>query len=466
MTTAQHETLVPVAAGNVTRNLVEVGRAVRYAELPGEIRDRVKHCVLDIFGCMILGSESNAAAWLRDVVQPESPVGTATVFGARPQRARPVDAALINGHAAHVLDFDDGNQTARAGHLSCTVVCAALAIGESINASGADVIAAIVAGYETSARLGMMLGPVHYAAGFHSTGTLGSISSAAAASHLLGLDEQRWTMALGIAGTQAAGLKASFGTLGKPLHAGRAASNGVLSALLARRGFTGASDIIGARNGFAWTQSSSPDYAAAARPLGPPYAVESMNFKYHAACFGTHSAIDAMTQLRTAHSIDPDKVAQIFVRIPARSLDNCNIPSPRNGTEAKFSVRFTTAAALLGWDTSEAGFTDDAKIVDPEIVSVIDRISVEGVQVAARSAPTEIEIVFHDGQRLINSFNSRAEFNPWGSLDVEWDQLVDKFRRLTAPVLDARVADRVIGLIHGLDTLMPVTTLSQGFAHP
>src|SRR5579883_3449913 len=197
-------------------------RTLRSTDLPPEALAVARHCLLDWLGCALAGSQEPLAAILRDEVVESG--GPATVLGTF-LRTTPRAAALVNGAAGHALDFDD-THTDMNGHPTAPVLPAALALAEALDASGERLLAAYVAGIEVECRLGLYIGPEHYARGWHATGTLGTVGAAAAAAHLLGLDEKGWRTGLNLAATQAAGLKASFGSMAKPLHAGRAASDG------------------------------------------------------------------------------------------------------------------------------------------------------------------------------------------------------------------------------------------------
>src|SRR5207249_1672809 len=295
------------------------------------------------------------------------------------ERASRLSAALVNGAGAHALDFDD-THTAMNGHPSVPVLPALLALAETEATSGEQLLAALVAGIELECRLGGVLGPGHYAVGFHSTGTLGAFGAAAACAHLLALDEEQWTHALGLAGTQAAGLKSGFGTMAKPLHAGRAAATGLLSVLLARGGFTANPAIIEAPQGFVATHAGAGGSGSTDTPeRNDGLLVRATLFKYHAACYLTHAAIEAASALRTAHRLEPEAIDPVTVRVAPALLDLCAIPEPRTGLEGKFSLRATTAMALLGDDTGNPAAFTDSRMGDPRLRALRDRISVETV---------------------------------------------------------------------------------------
>src|SRR5262249_51517142 len=227
-----------------------------YDDLPQDVRALARQCVLDWLAVTLAGSRDELARILVDEAAEQGGKPAATLVGFT-LRAPTQQAALVNGTVSHALDYDDVNLT-MTGNPTVPLVASLLALGEARGASGRDFIAAFVAGYETICRVGTLVAPGHYGRGFHATATVGSFGAAAACAHLLGLDADKTATALGIAGTQAAGLKWMFGTMCKPLHAGKAAQNGLIGATLAARGFTSRGDVLECAQGFAATQS--PDF--------------------------------------------------------------------------------------------------------------------------------------------------------------------------------------------------------------
>src|SRR5512139_3270628 len=220
----------------ITRSIAASARSIRYEALPEDVVFLARQCVIDWFGVALAGADEPLTRILRAEAAEEGGNPRATLIGSG-QRTSTQQAALVNGAASHALDFDDVSMM-MSGHPSVPVIPALLALAEERGASGEPFIAAFVAGFEVACRIGALMMPGHYSAGWHATGTLGTFGAAAACANLLQLDEDRWLHALGIAGAQAAGLKSMFGTMCKPLHAGKAAANGLLAAKLAERGFT------------------------------------------------------------------------------------------------------------------------------------------------------------------------------------------------------------------------------------
>ena len=242
--------ITDIPAMALTSVLAEQARTLTFAAIPPETLTWARQCVLDYIACGIAGASDELTTILLAELAEQGGRESATVFGQR-ERLPAASAALINGAASHALDFDDVN-LAMPGHPSVAILPALLALAQERGSSGRDVLTAFVAGYELQCRIGRVLAPGHYnVLGFHATATIGSFGAAAACAHLLGLDQDRYATALGIAGTQAAGLKSMFGTMCKPLHAGKAAYHGLMAVKLAMRGFTSRMDILECQQGFA-----------------------------------------------------------------------------------------------------------------------------------------------------------------------------------------------------------------------
>src|SRR5579863_6147226 len=315
-----------ISATNLTRTLAERACAVTYDALPEPVRELALQCVLDYLGVGLAGSDDGLVSILLDELSEAGGTAQAGVIG-HSARLPVLSAALVNGAIAHALDYDDVH-LAMPGHPSVAILPALLALAEERQAPGKAVIAAFVAGYETCCRIGMALRPGHYTRGFHATGTIGAFGAAAACAHLLGLDAEATGRALGIAGTQSAGLKSQFGTMCKPFHAGKAAQNGLLAARLAARGFSSRPDLIECEQGFAATHAPKfdPEQALAEPPGG--FYLHANLFKYHAACYMTHAPIECGRDVRESHRVSPDDIARVTLSVNRGSSRICNIPAP------------------------------------------------------------------------------------------------------------------------------------------
>jgi 2-methylcitrate dehydratase PrpD len=441
----------------LTRALAEQARALRLEDIPQAVRAWARQCVLDYIGCAVAGASDELVFMLLAELREQGGHEVASVLG-HPERLPAPSAAMVNGASSHALDFDDVN-LAMPGHPSVAILPALLALAEERGSSGADVLTAFVAGYELQCRIGRTIAPGHYdVLGFHATATVGSFGSAAACAHLLGLDAERFAMALGIAGTQAAGLKSMFGTMCKPLHAGKAAYHGLMAAKLAARGFTSRPEVIECGQGFARTHSPDfhPDRAFEAPPGG--WWIVNNLFKYHASCYMTHAAIEAARKLRGQHEFTADQVERIDVRLEESCDRICNIASPVTGLEAKFSLRLTTAMGLAGVDTSRPSSYSEAVAADPVLIGLRDRVALD-FRTGIPNTFSEIELSLRDGSRFFARHDAGI---PAADAVDQGKRLEAKFASLVDPVLGTETTARLIADIARLDLLADIGEL-MGF---
>jgi 2-methylcitrate dehydratase PrpD len=442
-------------ATNLTRALAREAVSLRWEDIPGPARAVIGQCLLDYLGVAIAGADEPLVRLLLDEMREAGGAEQASVIGHA--TALPVlSAALVNGAAAHALDYDDVN-VAIPGHPSVAILPSLLALAERERATGRELGTAFVAGYETACRIGMALQPEHYNLGFHATGTVGAIGAAAACARLLGLSPTATAAALGIAATQAAGLKAQFGTMCKPFHAGKAAQNGLLAARLAARGFTGRDDIVECAQGFAATHG--PDFSPEAARTAPAsgWHIFANLFKYHAACYFTHAPIECARELRLAHALVTEAIAGINLRIDGSTDRVCNIPDPVDGLESKFSLRQTVAMALSGIDTASLGVWSEANARDPVLVRLRERLTLD-----FRSGwpPTlaEMEIALVDGSRVAARHDSGI---PADDIAAQGRRLAAKFDTLVEPVLGAPRSRELKEMALGLDDLPDIGRLMR-----
>lgn len=453
-------TLHPTQSGSAatdgsTAALAARVAAMRYEHLTEQARTVARHCVLDWFGVALAARQEPLVAILLDQLREDGGNSQATVIGVG-DRFSLEQAALINGAMSHAIEYDDVVMPMR-GHPSVTILPAVLALAEYRQLDGRRVMEAFVAGFELACRLGRIVNLSHYSDGWHATATIGTFAAAAAAANLLRLDATRTAHALGIAGTQAAGLKSAFGTMCKPLHAGRAAATGLKSALLAERGFTGNPAIIECDQGFADTQSTSPKFDdALIEPPGGFYIVQTL-FKYHASCYLTHSAIEAARRIQSTVAIDVNDIAEVIVRVDRGHLRICNIAEPRNGMEVKFSLRAMAALALLGADTSSDKLFDDALATRADLSALWRRVSIEEYVVPSHTL-SEVEVRRKDGRHFVEACDVGI---PNTDLAGQGARLAAKFDALTRPYLGSDstlLRDR----IENIDRLTDIRELLQG----
>ena len=418
-------------------------------------RELVRQCLLDYLGVAIAGAGDPLVRIVLDEMAEAGGGTQASVVG-HAARLPAVAAALVNGAAGHALDYDDVNM-AMPGHPSVAILPGLLALAEARQSSGRALATAFVAGYETACRIGMAVRPGHYEIGFHSTGTLGAFGAAAACARLLGLDAERTAAALGIAGTEAAGLKSQFGTMCKPFHAGKAAQNGLLAARLAARGFSSRPDIIECGQGFAATHGA--DFAPEAALAAPEKGLHLFAnlFKYHAACYLTHAPIECARRLAEEHGLAPERIARVTLEID-RSLDKvCNIAVPKDGLEAKFSLRHTVAMALSGVDTAGLGNYSAEFARDPALARLREKVEID-FREGWSQTQAALAVSLEDGRVLRATHDAGV---PAADLAAQGGRLARKFMALAEPVLGPARARELREAVAALDELPDVATIAR-----
>jgi 2-methylcitrate dehydratase PrpD len=444
-------------AGGLTAYLADNAVALRYADLSVDAAELARHCILDTLGVLIAGADDPVARQVRDMCLAEGAGQGATLLwhGAQVSRRQ---AALANGTAAHALDYDDNNLT-MPGHVSAVVLPAVLAAAQGRGRSGQDLITAFAAGFETACSLGNALAPAHYDHGFHATGTNGAFGATAGAAHVLRLDAQQTRQALSITATTAAGLKGLFGTMCKPFHAGRGAENGVLAAQLAQGGFQARGNGIECRQGYALTHTSTFDPARALyRPASGWHLFENL-FKYHAACYGTHGAIECALRMRQElprdMTNDTSRIAAMTLTVAEDNDKTCNIALPTTAAEARFSLRHVVAMGLAGYDTAAAEAFGGASLADPEIARLraLTQVKLRG---GVNIAHSFLDVRLADGQAFHVEVNAGL---PATDLPAQRRRLLAKFHALVEPVAGAARARELADMLCELERLDDVDRL-------
>jgi 2-methylcitrate dehydratase PrpD len=448
-----------------TRELASFLARLRYEDVPLEAVERTKELFLDWFGSALAGRSERPVRILNRCASEMGPSeGPSEVLISR-RRTTPLFAALVNGAASHVAEQDDLHN-ASVFHPATVVFPAALAAAQQTGASGSDFLAASVAGYEAGVRVGSYLGRTHYRV-FHTTGTAGTLASAAAVSHLLGSDEDTTLHALGSAGTQAAGLWEFLrdDADSKQLHTAKAASDGLLSAYLARDGFTGAERILEGERGMAAGMSSDVEPDGLVDGLGERWAVLETSFKYHAACRHTHPAADALLQGMEERGLTADDIASVRARVYAAAIDVLGpVSDPRTIHQSKFSMGFVLALIAKKGSAGIDDFTEEA-LEDAGLRAFSEKVEmVLGEEVDAaypRRWIGVVEIETSGGER----FTSRVEVprgDPGNTLSRE--ELEDKARNLASYGGGAtgEEMDRIVARIWRLDEETDVRDLLPG----
>ena len=349
--------------------------AIRYAGLPREAVDWAKAAILDTVGVTLAGAGEDCARIVEGTVAAGGAHGDCLVFGSD-RRTGPLDAALINGTAAHALDFDDVSNTL-GGHPSAPLLPAMFALADMQDCDGKAFVTAYVAGFETETRIARGVHFHHYEKGWHPTATLGVFGATASCCHLMGLTAAQTAQALAIAASLASGIKANFGTMTKPLHVGHTARSGLFAALLARDGFTANNAALEHQQGFlmVFNGEGNFDPVAILKDWGNPYDVVRPGpaIKQYPCCGSTHPALDALLALRGEHAMPADKIVRIDSWTHPRRLAHTNRPDPKSGLDAKFSVQYCLARATLQGQIRLEDFEADAHD-DPTVRALMSRV--------------------------------------------------------------------------------------------
>jgi 2-methylcitrate dehydratase PrpD len=430
---------------NLTRRLAAHLAALRFADMPERAVHEARRGVLDWVGCALAGSRHRTIDVLMQTLGRLGSSPRATVLG-RSTRLGTLEAAIANGQMGHVLDYDDTHLSGTTViHTSSPVLAALFALAETEAASGEDLLLAYATGFEAGVRVGRTA-PEHLEGGWHLTGTLGSISAAAAAAKLLRLDALQFTHALAIAATQAAGMQQNRGTMCKSFHAGKAASNGILAALLARDGFDSSLEIVEGPLGFCriYSRVSAPERLV--EGLGESWEILRNGHKPYACGVVLHPTIDAVIALRPRIG-RPESVSHVEVRAHRHVTTVTGTRDPATGLAAKFSVYHSVAVALADGAAGAAQYTD-ARAADPRLAPIRGRVSVT-VDESLRKDQAHVRISSDEGcQEIFIDHASGTAENPMTDSALE-----AKFHANADPAVGPERAAALRDLVWRLESL-------------
>jgi len=431
---------------------------VTYEGLPDEAVATAKQGILDTIGVTLAGAHDETTATVARALRRTAGTGPALIFGTD-DRVDVLTAALINGTAAHALDFDDCNNTL-GGHPSAPLLPALWAI--AAGASGRAFVAAYAAGFECETRLARTVNFHHYDKGWHPTATLGTFGSAAACGHLLKLDADQLATALALAASMAAGVKANFGTMTKPFHVGQTTRNGLLAALLAKEGMTANAGALEHPQGFFAVYNGAGNFDAdrLLEHWGDPYdlADPGIAFKRHPCCGSTHTAVDAMLALRETHALKAERVARIESWTHPSRLAHTNRPDPKSGLDGKFSIQYVLARALMHGIISMEHFSDTA-VRDPVARALAARVHAAADPAATADARfhCRLRITTVDGETFEHRQSHPVGRDnghplPAGALEA-------KFRDCAQIALDTPAMEALIAQCAALESLPDVAQI-------
>jgi len=441
----------------LARELAKRINGLNYAGLPDPAIHWAKVGILDTVGVTLAGAREDCTRIVEGVAGRGT--GPSLIFGGK-RRTVPLEAALVNGTAAHALDYDDCNNTL-GGHPSVPILPALFAIADETGASGHDFLAAYVAGFETECKIALGVHFYHYTKGWHPTATLGVFGAAAACSKLMKLSDEQTATALSIAASLASGIKANFGTMVKPLHIGHCTRNGMFAALLARDGFAAGDRVFEHKQGFFNVFNGEGNYDAAKilPAWGEPLDIvkPGIAIKQYPCCGSTHSALDAMLKLAREHKPAPEDLERVDVWTHARRLEHTNRPEPKSDLDAKFSVQYCMVRALLDRRIAIEHFEGKAYEA-PAVRKLLPRVHAAPYTTAQFPADNhfgaEVRVALRGGKSLsarVDEPFGRTSDNP-----LPAGLLKEKFENCAARALPRERVSALYSAIQGFENLRDV----------
>jgi 2-methylcitrate dehydratase PrpD len=456
----------------VTRDVVSFVRNTNYKDVPEEVLRLSKGFVLDGLGVTLAGSTEKGSRIVHNHIRQAGGRTEATVVGVG-LKVPAAKAALANGASGHAMDYDDTQlSTSKESvyglltHPTVPVLAASLAVGEKLGVSGKELLLAYILGVEVECRIADAINPRHYQSGFHSTATMGGLGAAMAVGKLLRLKEEALERTFGLAASMASGLRENFGTMTKPLHAGRAAENGVTAAELARIGFSSAHNILEARRGFFNAMAGGFDETKIVGRLARPYFIQKpgISIKPYPSGSLSHPAQDLILDLVTSHDLRAGDIDKIEVGTNSNVPNALIYPMPKTALEGKFSIPFCMAVGVLERKAGIAQFTD-RKVRNPKVVKFMRRVTLvvdqelEGLgydQVRSR-----IRIRLKNGS-IIEGRADVAKGHPLKPMS--WEDLGEKFCDCARLAVSVQKADEAIQLVANLERVASVPVLIRVIA--
>lgn len=446
---------------SIAEALAERIASVRYDMLPADAVHWARVAILDTVGCTLAGAGEPCAQIAGRVAMSSGP---SLVFGST-RRVAPLDAALINGTASHALDYDDCSDTL-GGHPSAPILPALFALAETRAVGGRAFVAAYVAGWETETRIARGINFHHYEKGWHPTATIGVFGSTAACCHLLGLAPDVTAKALALAASFSSGVKANFGTMTKPLHVGHASRNGLLAALLASEGFTANPGALEHRQGFlhVFNGEGNFDVAPIVAEWGEPWDIvrPGVAIKQYPCCGSTHPAVDAMLMLVREHGLTPAMVERVDSWTHPRRLAHTNRPDPQGELDAKFSVQYCLARALLSGRVALEHFEGESYREDG-IRALLQRIYAaphpEMSMASTQHFGAEVRVTLKDGRVLTKKVDRPLGRGPEVPLPVAL--LEAKFLDCAGRAISRQAAEGLLAALRAIDGVGDIREITR-----
>jgi 2-methylcitrate dehydratase PrpD len=416
----------------------------RLQDIPTDVRHEARRAIVNYMGCAVGGSAHPAVDIAIRALSPYSGRPDASLLG-RTERLDTLHASLMNGISSHVHDYDDTTPK-NYSHPTSPLASALFAYASAHPIDGRRFIEAFIFGFEAESRVANAVYPAHYDAGWHITGTSGVFGAATAIGKLLGLSEQEMVWAIGLAATQAAGLREMFGSMGKAFHPGRSAQNGYAAALLAQAGFTAGERSIEGPRGFAAVQAARYDLTKITNGLGVDFDLRANTYKPFPCGIVNHPTIDGAIQLHDEHRFQAPSIVAVRLRVAPLVLDLCNQQNITRGLQGKFSVYHGAAVGLVLGKAGLQEYSDEA-VNDPQVKRVRELTTATG-DPSLSEDQANIEVELSTGQ-TIAKFVAQSIGNVHRPMSDR--QLDDKFRNQAVLVLPAAQADALLNACWQID---------------
>ena len=433
----------------LTEKIARYAVELEYEQLPAKALDMAKTAFIDCIGVSLAGSKEKSATICGQLARQEGAAGESSVFG-QGFKSSAIQAALVNGTAAHALDFD---HSLYMGQPTSGVVPAIMAMGESLGARGRDLLAAYVAGFEVTAKIARSI-PEKGRGKWHSAGTLGTLGATVSCAKLLRLDADQTRMALGIAVAMASGVVCNYGTMTKPLDTGLAARNGITAAKLAQAGFTANSNAIESETGFYGAYLSLPPDPGPFAELGQCNdLIHGIKIKPYPCGGLAHNAIDAVLEMRSAHGVASEIVESIDVEVAEHAYSRLVFRVPQTGLQGKFCMGYLLARAMIDGKVSLDAFTDGA-VRDPQILEFADRVHMrldpKLVESSTGARPCRVTMRLKNGQ----SFSRYVEHAKGGAeRPLTARELREKFFDCGRRAIDERALSEILDSLERLESV-------------
>jgi 2-methylcitrate dehydratase PrpD len=454
-----------------TRAVVDFVTKARLDQFPPQVVAQGKRCLIDGLAVVLAGSTVKGSVIIRQYIRSITDKQGASIFGPERMMAPAPQAALANGAAGHAMDFDDTQLSTTPDrtyglltHPTVPALASTLAVAEQHQASGAAFLEAFLTGFEVECKIAEAIDPDHYRRGFHSTGTAGTFAGATGAARLMNLDAVRTSHAIGIAGTLAAGLRVNFGSMSKPLHAARAAENGIFAATLASNGFTAGDDGLDGQWGYFQVMGGGAELHRLVGALGRPYSIvdPGVSVKPYPCGSLSHPSMDAMLKLVTDHDVKPEQIKAIRLRAGSNILEPLRYKTAKTELEAKFSVPFLLGVIALRRKAGVQEFTDEFVASEPiqrmmtKVTSVFDP-KIEAMGFDKIRSIVEVDLV--DGRTFVQPSDDRYRGSPaWPFTQAE---LHARFTDCASPLMSSSRIQQALSQIESVEKLKDIRELTR-----